>query len=206
MEPLMKNQQTTLTEGQESRKRIIDEAIRLFVSRGYDGISMREIAEACHLSKAALYYHFKSKEDLFLAIMNESVDELTALLTTYRNQPGTTRARISAFVYSIFIDLLPEHRALIRLANQEMNKLDLDQRENFSKKYQKDFIGGIISILGDGIQSGELSPADPAIITWIFLGMLYPFFNPEFSRPPREMEPIIKAILDVFFSGVSITV
>jgi AcrR family transcriptional regulator len=198
----MKINPKAMTEGQESRKRILDEAIRLFISRGYDGISMREIAEACQLSKAALYYHFKSKEDLFLAIMNESLEELTTLLTHFRNQPGSTRTAISGFVHSIFIDISPEHRALIRLANQDMTKLSLEQRESFSKKYQKDFIGGITSILVDGIQSGELHPTDPALVTWIFLGMLYPFFNPEFSRPPDEMEGMITSILDVFFAGI----
>ncbi len=48
------------------RDRILLKALQFFVAHGYDGISMREIAEACGLSKAALYYHFRDKEALFL--------------------------------------------------------------------------------------------------------------------------------------------
>ena len=48
------------------RHRLIVEATRQFVERGFAGTSMREIADACGVTKAALYYHFPSKADLLL--------------------------------------------------------------------------------------------------------------------------------------------
>nr|HRC77090.1 TetR family transcriptional regulator [Kouleothrix sp.] len=56
------------------RERILAEGARLFMEHGYNGISMREIAEAVGVSKAGLYYHFKDKQDLFLAIMHGALD------------------------------------------------------------------------------------------------------------------------------------
>jgi AcrR family transcriptional regulator len=56
-------------EASDITARIIEEATCLFVASGYCGISMREIAEAVGISKAGLYYHFRDKEDLFLAIL-----------------------------------------------------------------------------------------------------------------------------------------
>ena len=47
-------------------------AIELFESKGFTNTSMREIAEALDVSKAALYYHYKSKEDIFKVILEDS--------------------------------------------------------------------------------------------------------------------------------------
>lgn len=47
-----------------TRERIVDVAMRMFVEQGYDGSSLREIAEAIDVTKAALYYHFRTKEDI----------------------------------------------------------------------------------------------------------------------------------------------
>jgi AcrR family transcriptional regulator len=187
---------------QGGRQKILVEATRLFVSHGFDGISMREIGIACGLSKPALYYHFKSKEDLFLAILNDSLDEITTMVKKAQAQPGPAQERIAAFATSIFTDLPQERRALIRLANQETGKLSPDQRETFGVRYQADFIGVLTAIFQDGIQSGEFRSMDPMLATWTFMGILYPFFNPEFARPPEQMKVLIQSILGIFFHGV----
>jgi AcrR family transcriptional regulator len=51
-----------------TRERILDAALDLFIEKGYDGTSLREIAERLHFTKAALYYHFASKEDILMAL------------------------------------------------------------------------------------------------------------------------------------------
>ena len=63
------------------RTRILEEATRLFTIYGYTGISMREIAEAVGVSKAGLYYHFKDKEDLFLAILYDALRRVEQVVT-----------------------------------------------------------------------------------------------------------------------------
>jgi AcrR family transcriptional regulator len=52
----------------DTRQRILDVALDLFTEQGYDGTSLREIAERLGVTKAALYYHFESKEDILLAL------------------------------------------------------------------------------------------------------------------------------------------
>jgi AcrR family transcriptional regulator len=72
------------------RERILQEARRLFLERGFLDVSMREIAEAAGLRKATVYHHFRDKEELFIAItleemaavrarMEESIAGLTGL-------------------------------------------------------------------------------------------------------------------------------
>jgi AcrR family transcriptional regulator len=51
-----------------TRERILDIALELFTEQGYDKTSLRQIAERLGFSKAAIYYHFASKEDIFMAL------------------------------------------------------------------------------------------------------------------------------------------
>jgi AcrR family transcriptional regulator len=51
-----------------TRERILDVALDLFLAQGYDGTSLRQIAEQLGVTKAALYYHFESKEDILRAL------------------------------------------------------------------------------------------------------------------------------------------
>jgi AcrR family transcriptional regulator len=52
----------------DTRQRILDVALDLFTEQGYDGTSLRQIAEQLGVTKAALYYHFESKEDILMAL------------------------------------------------------------------------------------------------------------------------------------------
>ncbi len=54
--------------GASTRERILDVALDLFTDQGFDGTSMREIAERLHLSKPAIYYHFASKDEILMAL------------------------------------------------------------------------------------------------------------------------------------------
>jgi AcrR family transcriptional regulator len=55
-------------EATSTRERILDVALDLFTEKGFDGASLREIAERLGVTKAALYYHFASKDDILLAL------------------------------------------------------------------------------------------------------------------------------------------
>jgi AcrR family transcriptional regulator len=52
----------------DTRDRILGVALDLFTEQGFDGTSLREIAERLNVTKAALYYHFESKDDILLAL------------------------------------------------------------------------------------------------------------------------------------------
>lgn len=54
-----------------TKEKIVFESLKLFSSKGYDGVSMREIAGAVGIKGASIYNHFKGKEDIFKAIFKE---------------------------------------------------------------------------------------------------------------------------------------
>jgi AcrR family transcriptional regulator len=65
---LRREEQERTREPQSTRERILDVALDLFVEEGYEATSLRQIAEVMGFTKAALYYHFRSKDDLLLAL------------------------------------------------------------------------------------------------------------------------------------------
>ena len=74
----------------DTRERIQSVALELFAEHGYEKTSLREIAERLDVTKAALYYHFKSKEDIVRSFTEDYVSEVDALIAW-----GTARARTS---------------------------------------------------------------------------------------------------------------
>ncbi|MFJ2606746.1 TetR/AcrR family transcriptional regulator [Streptomyces sp. NPDC091279] len=70
-----------------TRQRIQDVALELFAEQGYEKTSLREIAERLDVTKAALYYHFKTKEEILVSIFEDLSQPIEALIEWGRRQP-----------------------------------------------------------------------------------------------------------------------
>lgn len=193
------------SEAVDLRDRIIEEATRLFVSLGYHAVSMREIAEAAGVSKAGLYYHFKDKESLLLAILTANLERIASIVQEAQEQGATAREQIGWILRSIFKQA-PAQRAIIRLSSQEMAHLGEIDRAEFGRLYREKFTGAVEDILRAGVERGELRSMDARVATWVLLGMAYPFL---YSIHERELGPPSDAIglmLRIFFDGASLPV
>src|SRR5690242_17898412 len=71
----------------DTRRRIQDVALELFAEQGYEKTSLREIAEHLDVTKAALYYHFKTKEDILISLSEDLARPLDELIAWGESQP-----------------------------------------------------------------------------------------------------------------------
>ncbi|MEV4068452.1 TetR/AcrR family transcriptional regulator [Nonomuraea fuscirosea] len=78
---------------EDTRTRIQEIALRLFTEQGYEATSLREIAEELGVTKAALYYHFKTKDDIVTSLVDKRLEELEELLEWVRSRPRTPEMR-----------------------------------------------------------------------------------------------------------------
>ncbi|MES4889172.1 helix-turn-helix domain-containing protein [Streptomyces sp. NPDC096012] len=72
-----------------TRQRIQDVALELFAEQGYEKTSLREIAERLDVTKAALYYHFKTKEEILVSLFEDLTKPIEDLIEWGRTQPHT---------------------------------------------------------------------------------------------------------------------
>src|SRR4051812_17042250 len=76
-----------------TRDRIQAVALDLFADQGYDQTSLREIAERLDLTKAALYYHFNTKEDIVVSLFDALLADLDEIIAWLGDQPSTPETR-----------------------------------------------------------------------------------------------------------------
>ena len=93
----MGTQRLTRAESREqTRKRLLQSAAKLFAEKGFDATSVDDVAEAAGFSKGALYYNFASKDDLFEALVEESIAGMIAGLETALAGARTIEDKLAA--------------------------------------------------------------------------------------------------------------
>ena len=185
------------------RHKILQTAAALFTAHGYDGVSMRELSEACGLSKPGLYYYYTDKEALFLAVLEDHLSELSALLDRLEAQAGSAREKIAAFIHAVLVEFPAEQRAVTRLASQELGKLSEANRLSFNHQYEAHFTGRLAGLIAAGKSSGEFRPLDAQMSVWALLGLMYPFFNVRFPMKGMDSAAAAQLVKTVFFNGIS---
>ena len=100
---------TTSAVRTDSAKRVLDTALELFAAQGFDGTSLQQIADRLGVTKAAVYYHFPSKDQLLEALVAPAFDELGALLSEVEAMQGSGARQKHAL--QAFVDYLLRHRA-----------------------------------------------------------------------------------------------
>ena len=183
-----------------TRQHILDVATRLFVAEGFVGLSMRRLAEEVGVSKAGLYYHFRDKEALFLAILTENLLEIEKIIVRTRTDDAPVQEKIREIFSGIFARS-PEQQAIIRLASQEAGHLSPEARASFRQLYHQKFTFQIQEILQSGIDAGELRAMDARQATWILLGMMYPYFYPSHRKEMGDPQQALDLMLTIFFEG-----
>ncbi len=106
----------------DTRARIQQVAVELFTEHGYEGTSLREIAERLGVTKAALYYHFKSKEDIIQSLVEDYQEQMDALIGWAGSQPKTAAARAEILVR--YMKIVAERDQVFRMLHQNQAVLN----------------------------------------------------------------------------------
>jgi AcrR family transcriptional regulator len=96
------------------RRQLLDAALEVFVARGYHAAAMDEIAERAGVSKPVLYQHFPGKQELYLALLDESVERLIDGLRTALRSNADNRERVNA-TFAAYFGYVAEHSGTFRL-------------------------------------------------------------------------------------------
>lgn len=100
---------------QQTRARLVEAALRVFAEHGYDHATVEEISLAAGHSKGAYYFHFDSKEDIFLELLERWVDDQTRRLRAFEGAQGSAAIALMETLDSLlrYDDRDPHWRLLL---------------------------------------------------------------------------------------------
>ena len=103
---------------QDSRDEILKAAMHLFANRGFHETSMSEVAREAHVSKALIFWHFKTKEELFVAVLNRLLEPY---FIDFAEEAGVLdeRAQIKKLV-EFYLDFVRDNASSVRFFLAQM--------------------------------------------------------------------------------------
>src|SRR3984893_12820662 len=151
----------------DTRAQVQQVALELFAEHGYEKTSLREIAERLGVTKAALYYHFKSKEDMVRSFTEDYVTDLDELIAWGTAQPRTDETRgLLLDRYSVIVGhRLPVMRFLEQnqaAVHQLMTEGQRDRHQVFRTQFERlrDLLAGPDAPLRDRVRAS-------AAVIWV---------------------------------------
>ena len=185
-----------IAEGERSRQ-ILHAAADLFNQRGYAAVSLGEIAAAVGVTKAALYHHYPSKDDLYTAVMCDLLVRIAA---------GIRRIdRLDLPLAEKFRLLITTAHANMRLSTS-METMMRDVREQLTPAQQerigaahREMDAALAAIMDAGIAADELRHHDPALLAHAFRQLLAGLRNDQGESLAQEQ---VAALIDLFLHGI----
>jgi TetR/AcrR family transcriptional regulator, cholesterol catabolism regulator len=184
------------------RREICRIAARVFYEKSYEGASMQDVAEAVGLTKAGLYHHIGSKDQLLFEIMNYGMDILQETVVDKVKDIADPRERLRRLIAG-HIDLIVRARDLeITVILHENRSLRgaLRKKINARKRQYIQLLEETIQLVQEKTGGKDLLP--PRVAAFGLLGMinwLYQWYRPD---GPVKQSDLTQDYVDFFFRGL----
>ncbi|MCP9946368.1 TetR/AcrR family transcriptional regulator [Streptomyces somaliensis] len=172
----------------DAARRLLVAAVEAFAERGYHATTTRDIAGRAGMSPAALYIHYKTKEELLHRISRIGHDKALEILRGVADGPGTAAERLADAVRS-FVRWHAERHTTARVVQYELDALGPEHRaEIVALRRRSDAV--VRRIIGEGVASGEFDVPDVPGTTLAVLSLCIDvarWFDAGGSRTPEEV-------------------
>jgi AcrR family transcriptional regulator len=172
----------------DAARRLLIAAVEAFAERGYHATTTRDIAGRAGMSPAALYIHYKTKEELLHRISRIGHEKALEILRTAAAGEGSPTERLADAVSS-FVRWHAGGRTTARVVQYELDSLGPEARaEILALRRQVD--AEVRGIIEDGVASGEFDVPDVKGTTLAILSLsidVARWFNVQGSRTPDEV-------------------
>ncbi len=163
-------------EKQMRRSQILDAARHLLFSEGIDHISISRISKASQLGVGTIYFYYKSKEDIFIALQEEGLDVLFSIIHQIHIQKKMAPDRKLIQIADAYYAFTRDHQAYFNIINYFLSSPKIFFNE--AQKQHVDMAGSRIlqviqEIIHQGNASGCFAKADPKKFSIMFWGTLH---------------------------------
>lgn len=163
-----------------TKQKILLESLRLFSQRGYDAVSVEQIAAAVGIKAPSLYKHYKNKQDIFDAIFEETAKRYEAFTDTISVHVKNSEQDIIMFEQITDDDLVEKVRSLISYSlhdeyiSQFRKMMTIEQfrsqelSELYSQRYVRQIHNYHKNLFSKMIAAGVLAAEDPGILAMLY--------------------------------------
>jgi AcrR family transcriptional regulator len=184
------------------REAILDTSAKLFSQHGYKAVSIRDIAQACGMTNAALYYHFKNKEDLFLAMLQRDHEQTLTALQDAASGPGDLREDLQRLVAQ-YAAITCQRRQSFQTLRRDLSNLEDARRHKLFAEMHASFMRPLEERLAQAQTAGEIQAGDVRFYARLLHGMIIALTfegKPDKQRKVPAQE--VAAAVEVFLGGV----
>jgi AcrR family transcriptional regulator len=188
------------SEENDGRERILRAAYCLFVGSGYLSVSMQQIAESAGIQKATLYHHFRSKDELFAAIVQAVNAQVHREVASAIAEGGTAAEQLTRIACQSFAR-----------SQSDYSRMMTDVQENLGPELRKQLLHGktfpwelLEEIVQSGMRNGELPEMDVDLVISMYTGLVWgQLWMAKIGRNDRPLdEPLARTLVETLFRGV----
>ena len=180
---------------------ILETAARIFCEKGFDKASMEDVADAVGLTKAGLYHHIGSKDELLFAIMSYGMDLFEEKVLNRVMAIPDPLERLKAALRGHVLLVIRDRPKEVTVILHETNALRGRYRDRINAR-KKGYIKFLEKTFREMIKSGTARRVDPSAAAFAMLGMInwiYQWYQP---GGRLNEEAVADALSDVFLGGI----
>ncbi len=194
-----------------ARTTILDAAADVFQRQGFDRTTIDDIAAGIGATKGRVYYYFRSKFDIYLAVYEEGMRRVREAVEPHSHGPGTGRDRLItmcvAHAENLMLDLryhntihqgVPGHGSS---ALKQRQRDELDALNSIRDEYELMFR----RVVSDGMADASLRPEDPNLVARVLLSSLNAtdtWFHPRPGQPAEQVRLLAHRIANLLIGGL----
>lgn len=186
----------------EGRERLIEAAMQLFTERNYTDVAIHEIAEAAGMTRSAPYYHFRNKEDLYVAVVHRQLRSLFSRVQEETAAAATFRGQLEAIV-----------KVAVEMTSTPYGRFISDFHNHISPDQQRVIMedvphpkGIYLPLFVAAHARGEFHRTTPEAATQIFFMLLIGYTESRHKEArfmlPGDTPIDAGQLLDVFLNGI----
>ena len=188
-------------DAQQRRREILETAARLICEKGFQGASLRDIAEACGLTKAGLYHHCQSKDDLLLEIMTFGMDLFDEQVLDKVKPIADPVERLRECMRRNVLLVTEDRTKEVTIILHEHATLTGEARAEINAR-KKRYVGFLEASFAEALREGRIRPVNPRVAAFSFLGQVlwtYKWFR---ADGPISADELAAEMERLFFDGL----
>jgi AcrR family transcriptional regulator len=188
---------------ERTRTQIYDAAMRLFLARGYDAVTIDDICTAADVARGTFFLHFPAKDALLGEYGRQAMDELTALLATRDGDGGAAETLEAALLF--LAERAGRHAAIVRLVVRQTALSTTAISDTTAAGH--DLTTLFATIIRRGQRSGELRRRVEPMVAGAVLASAYLAIAGEWARQDGapDLSLLVRQALDVILRGLERT-